>query len=683
MDKKFEALFTPIQIGSVTVKNRISLAPMECTCVIDGLISGQYKAGVHDFFIERAKDGVGLIIPGMLPVVNALCNDLIANHPESFDKVGELIKEIHQYGAKVFIQLGLFSGRNFVLSRQIAAMLDHPEMKPPMFQNVQENMIACDEGQPNVWMPGYKCRAVTTEEVENFVREYARAAVLCKEAGADGVEVHAVHEGYLMDQFATKYTNHRTDKYGGSFENRYRFAVEVVRAIKKACGEDYPVSMRYSVTSKTIDYNIGAVPGEEFVEAGRDMAESERAIKLLEDAGVDMFNCDNGTYDSWHWAHPPVYMPLNCNLKDVKHIRKFTSKPVYCAGRMQLDTASEEIRVQGIDGVSIGRQFLCDEQFLTKIREGRAEDIRPCISCHAGCHAGAHFKGSGYEPCEDVDNDPRVCALNSHSFAETTYADRKTSAPKKIAVIGGGIGGMEFATRASNAGHAVTLYEKSGELGGAFISAASLSFKEKDRDLLEWYKRQLALSDVDVRLNCEVTDLSGLQADEIVIATGATERKLQVPGSENIITAIDFLRGRKSVGEKVAVIGGGLTGCEIAYQLALDRKSPVIVEMMDDVIKVIGVSAANSDMMRQLIRYHAIPVYYESTLKEVKRGSVVIETKDGVVEIPADSVIASVGYTPHNLFGEGDHIHVIGDAGKVGNLRTVIWGADDLVNRLM
>ena len=181
---------------------------------------------------------------------------------------------------------------------------------------------------PSRWADGIKCRALTVPEIEEIISAFQKTALLCKEAGVDGVEVHAVHEGYLLDQFTYGYTNHRTDEWGGSFENRYRFPVRIVKAIKEACGADYPVSLRYSVVSKTKDFQKGALPGEEYTEIGRGMEESERAAKYLEEAGYDMLNADNGTYDAWYWAHPPAYMPMNCNLEDVAHIRQFVDIPV-------------------------------------------------------------------------------------------------------------------------------------------------------------------------------------------------------------------------------------------------------------------------------------------------------------------------------------------------------------------
>jgi len=702
MSTGYPSVFSPVRVGKLELKNRILLAPMEGTTMIEWMMPTGFRKEVHDFYIERAKDGVGLMVPGMTPVRSLLGGtEWLHEHPEAFEGLSELLKEIHSYGSRVFIQLGLFSGRNFILSRGMADLLDQAgagqgedgqgeagrrdtaqaetEAMAQLVRDIKVNMKAPDEGSPNVWLPEYTCRALTVEEIHEYVQAYAKSALLCKINGADGVEVHAVHEGYLMDQFTTPYTNHRQDEYGGSFENRYRFAVEVVRAIKELCGEDFPVSMRYSVTSKTRGYNAAAVPGETFTEAGRTMEESERAIKYLEEAGVDLFNCDNGTYDAWFWAHPPVYMPLNCNLEEVKHIKQFTSRPVYCAGRMQMDTAEREIAAGTIDGVTIGRQILVDEEYLTKMRSGREAEVHPCIGCHNACLALATFKGVGAETLEATDH--RYCALNPRAFEEKRYTPVPSAHPRKMAVIGGGIGGVEFAIQAARRGHNVTLYEKTGRIGGVFNEAAAMDFKEKDKELLAWYERELAKSPVKVCLNTEITDLDAVEADEIIVATGAQPRRLNIPGAERAIDAASFLKDRSVAGEHVVIVGGGLTGCEIAYQLALDGKKPAIVEMTDDLIKAVGVSAANTTMLRELMRFHQVPVYLESTTEAISGESVRIRTPEGEKELPADTVIVSIGYissVPFETEGRA-HVHLLGDAGKVGNLKTAIWGANDLV----
>jgi 2-enoate reductase len=683
MDEKYSSLFEPITINKTVIRNRFAISPMEGTSIVDWLAHCDFRKNTHDYYVARAKDGVGLMIPGMTLLRSIVGDKWLYKNPKVFEPVKSLMDEVHSYGAKIFFQLGAGWGRSFTLLPQMAKIIDSPvlswAMKPII--NMDAIMVSPDAGAPNVWMPQYSTRAITVDEIHEYVKAYAETALLCKKAGVDGVEVHAVHEGYLMDQFTTGYTNHRTDEYGGSFENRYRFAVEVVQAIKALCGEDYPVSLRYSVVSKTKGFNSGAVPGEEFVEVGRDMAESERAIKYLEEAGYDMFNCDNGTYDAWYWAHPPVYMPLNCNLEDVEHIKKFTTKPVYCAGRMQVGTAAEEIAAGKLDGVTIGRQFLAEDNFVSKVKDGRLEDVRPCISCHTACLPVATCKGSGAYGDFKSGMDSRICALNPRTFNEKKYTPVPAKKPRKIAVVGGGIGGMEAALQCAVRGHSVTLYEKTDELGGLFLAAAAPDFKEKDKELIEWYKRQLAKSTVTVKLNTEVKTLSDIAADEYIVATGGRAKKLPVEGGERAVSVEDVLRGRAETGDVVAIIGGGLSGCECAYDLALKGKHPFIVEMSDDLIRDPKVSAANSMCMRDLIKYEKIPVYLETKLIAVHDGAVVIETKGERRSIPCDTVAASVGFNAGTeLVGKKlpKNVHLIGDVEEVANLRHAIWAANDL-----
>ena len=515
-----------------------------------------------------------------------------------------------------------------------------------------------------------------------MVYAFSHTAKPRKESGVYGVADHAVHEGYLLDQFTHKYTNHRTDEYGGSFENRYRFPVEIVKAIKAECGENYPVSLRYSVVSKTKDFCVGAMPGEDFVEIGRDMEESERAAKYLQDAGYDMLNADNGTYDAWYWAHPPAYMPQNCNLDDVAHIKKFVDIPVVCAGRMEPDVGAQAVKEGKIDGVGIARQFLTDGAWVTKLMEDRLEDIQPCICCHNACFAMAHYKGVANDETMDDAAHMARCALNPQTMQGHKYDIIPAKKSKKIAVIGGGVGGMEVARIATLRGHKVTIYEKTDRLGGIFIAAAAPSFKEKDRALIEWYRRQIAKLNIEVKFNTEVKDITKLDADEIVIATGAKARKVRIPGVENSMEAVEYLEG-KPVGENVVIIGGGLSGCEIAYDLFLKGKKPVIVEMKNDLMAIRGLCLANSSYLRDFFNYKKVPVYLESKVSKINPDSVVICDKDGKqTEIKADSVIVSVGYVPAPIAPKASHVHLVGDANGVGNLRTVVWRAWQVAEKL-
>ena len=674
MNAKYQPLFTPWKIGNVEIKNRIVLCPMGGTSLFGWMEPHHLDKDAAAFFLERAKNNVGLIIPGIAPLRNLIGGQWLYKAKGAFKKLRSYMDEIHKTGAKLFVQLTAGFGRSFALSELLALPIRNKFVGALMKPILDPSYISASPSElPSRWTEDVTCRALTKKEIEDIIYAYAQTAKMCKEAGVDGVEVHAVHEGYLLDQFTLKYTNHRTDEYGGSFENRYRFPVAVVKAIKAECGNDYPVSLRYSVVSKTKGFCSGAVPGEDYVEVGRDMEESEKAAKYLEDAGYDMLNADNGTYDAWYWAHPPAYMPENCNLDDVAHIKKFVDIPVVCAGRMDVDTASKAIAEGRIDGMGVARQFLTDGEWVTKLMEDRLEDIQPCICCHNGCFTMSKHKGTGNDaPISDAQHMAR-CALNPLTMQNGKYTILPAKKVKKVAVIGGGVGGMEVARIATLRGHKVTIYEKSDRLGGVFIPAAAPSFKEKDRALIEWYRRQIAKLGIEVKFNTEIKDISSLDADEVVVATGAKPRKLGIPGIEKSMEAIQYLNGAP-VGEDVVVIGGGLTGCEIAYDLFLKGKRPVIVEAQNDIITTPGLCLANSSYLRDYFAWKKVPVLLESKVKKIEDG----KTR----EIKADNVIVSVGYVPAPVVEKSAHVHIVGDAEKVGNLRTVVWKAWEIAEKL-
>ena len=686
MDTKYEALFTPWKVGNVEIKNRIVLCPMGGTSLFGWMeLTGcHFDKEAAKFFLDRAKNNVGLIIPGIAPLRDTLWGKWLWQNEKMFDELKEFMDEIHKTGSKVFIQLTAGMGRSWAITDDIAPLHKNPVLraivKPVIDTSYQ---LASPSPLPSRWDPSITTPEMTVEQIHEIIDAFAKTAALCKKAGVDGVEVHAVHEGYLLDQFTLKYTNHRTDDYGGSFENRYRFPVEVVKAIKESCGEDFPVSLRYSVQSKVKDFRVGALPGEEFKEIGRDMEESEKAAKYLQDAGYDMLNADNGTYDSWYWAHPPMYMPQNCNLEDVAHIKQFVDIPVVCAGRMEPEVGARAIAEGCIDAMGVARQFLADGQWVTKLMEDRIEDIRPCICCHNGCFNFASHKGHANDQDFFDTCGLARCALDPQTMQSRKYKVKPARIPRNMVVIGGGIGGMEAALLLSKRGHKVTLYEKSQQLGGVFLAAAAPSFKEKDRALIAWYRRELARSDVEVKLGVEVTDLSQVSADEIIIATGAAPNSLPVPGAEKGIQAVDYLLGKQEVGDNVIIIGGGLTGCEIAYDLYLMGKHPTIVEMKEDLIPVRGVCLANSSYLRDYFKANKIPVHLETSLVEIQDDGVLVKDRNGMqFKIAGDSVILSVGYKPQPLAPAGKNIHIIGDAHKVGNLRTVIWQAWDVCMNL-
>ena len=684
MDQRLQPLFTPWKIGNCEIKNRIVLTSMGGTDLFGWMEKNHFDKDGARFIMEVAKNNVGLVLPGCQPVYNPMFGQWLHKNKKMYADLKKWTPELHKTGAKLFVQLTAGFGRSFTISEMMEKLYTNPALRvlSKPFMDL-DRITASASPSPNRWSDKVPSREMTKAEITEMVNAFAESSRMLKEAGVDGVEVHAVHEGYLLDQFTLKYVNKRSDEYGGSFENRYRFAVEVVQAIKKACGDDFPVSLRYSIISKTKGFRQGALPGEAYTEVGRDMAESERAVKYLQDAGYDCLNCDNGTYDAWYWAHPPIYMPENCNLEDVEYIKQFCDIPVICAGRLDPRVAADAIKEGKLDGAGFARQFLADQEWVTKMMEDREDDIRPCILCHNGCFNMCHYKG--------VPNDQELsdslhlsrCAINAETMQWNKHYIKKTNSPKTVHIVGGGIGGMEAARVLKLRGHNPIIHEKSGVLGGTFIPASAESYKGKLRDLLEWYRRQMTKLGIEVKLNDEIKDISSFGSDPVIIATGATPRLLRkVPGYEKMIEGCDYLNGTE-VGDTVAVIGGGLTGCEIAYELALQGKNPIIVEMKDDLVSQTGVCLANSSYLREWFALHKTPVYLETVLKEVRDGSIVCTGKDGKdINIDCDSVISCAGYIPAPLAEKSGKVHLVGDCLAVGNLRSVVWRAYDVAMKI-
>ncbi|MDX8417090.1 FAD-dependent oxidoreductase [Absicoccus intestinalis] len=670
---KYEHLFSPVKIGKVEVPNRIALLPMGVFSPRLMNKDGSYTKDGADYYIERAKGGTGLIITGLVPLPkNAMAS--ILNDPESYVKRQKYLADgIHKYGSKVFIMISALSGRSST----------NPDDPAP-------------SALPNVWNPKRNNREMTKAEIEEYIQGFAIGAKAAKDAGIDGVEIHAVHEGYLLDQFTIRNYNHRQDEYGGSLENRLRFPCEIVKAIKKECGEDFPVSIRYSVKSYTKGFNRGAVPGETFEEFGRDYEESFKVAKMLEEAGYDMLDCDNGTYDAWYWPHPPVYMPKALNLDDVAELRKHVNIPVICGGRFDDPALADQAIAQGrIDMMGMGRPLLADADRANKFKEGREDDIRPCISCHFGCLARIFQYDAKTHATKDIS-----CALNPRCGMENHYNITPAETKKKVAVVGGGIAGMEAARVAALRGHLVDLYEKSDQLGGVFIAASAFEFKEDDRQLLQWYRKQIKDTGVHVLFHTEFKPEDRANYDEVFVATGAHERKLDTPGfdSPHVRYAIDALTHQNIKNQNVVIIGGGLTGCELAYDLARRNKKVTIVEALPEILNVEGLSAANYNCLKELLRFYHVDVLKYSTVKKYENGKAFVKTTSlnvpnindramvmslqgvhkTIQEIPADTIIVSVGYrADQDLYEQikDEHVHLLGDAVHPGNLMSAIWGA--------
>ena len=690
MNSKYNALFTPWKIGNVEIPNRIVQCSMGGTSLFGWMEPSHLDKEAAYFLLNRAQDGVGLILPGMQCIKDPIGGRWLYQNNKMFKDLKEYMVEFHKTGSKLFIQLAAGMGRSMAITKPMVALLKHPilgKLASPVAD--LDYITASASATPNRWYDEIKSRPMTIKEIHDQVEAFAKTSKKLMDAGVDGVEIHAVHEGYLLDQFTISNMNYRTDEYGGSFENRFRFPVEIVQAIKAACGDDFPVSLRYSVVSKTKDWGKGAMPYEkDFKEFGRDMEESEKAIKYLADAGYDMFNCDNGTYDAWYWAHPPQYMPDNCNLEYVEHIKKFTDKPVVCAGRMDPVKAAEEIEAGKLDAVAIARQNLVDHDWIHKIKEGHEDEIKPCIRCHNGCFNMAKFAGT---PNVQHFNDSMHlarCALNPTTMQHTRYKIVPTKNPKKVAIIGGGIGGMECTLVLKQRGHIPTIFEKTDELGGLFLTASAMTFKENDKELIRWYKNEIEKQGIDVRFNTEINDLGVLRGyDDIIVASGSVPRMMpSIKGFDKALTFTQVLKDKVDVGDKVLFIGGGQSSCEAAYDMLLNfGKHPIIVEYAGDLVAAQATCLANTSFLRDAMEYHKVPVYLHSTVTEITdKGCTVKNVETGETTfVECDSVVNGIGFVPTPVGGKDNKkAYRVGDCVAIGNLRTVIWRAWDVCMKI-
>lgn len=662
---KYSKLFSPIKIGSITIKNRFAMAPMGPLGLADA--NGGWNQRGIDYYVERAKGGTGLIITGVTffdQVVEKQDPSTVPNplyKPVNFVKTSrEMTERIHAYGSKIFLQLSGGFGRVTIPTN----VGDIPPIAPSAI--------------PHRWLDK-TCRAITVDEIHAIVKQFGEAAFHAKRAGFDGVQIHAVHEGYLIDQFAISMFNQRTDEYGGSLENRLRFAKEIVEEIKKTCGDDFPVTLRFSVKSMIKDWRVGALPGEDFEEKGRDTEEGLKAAKLLESYGYDALDTDVGTYDAWWWNHPPMYQKKGLYREYCKMVKEVVDIPVFCAGRMDNpDMALEAIENGECDVIDLGRPLLADPDYCNKLRCGKITQIRPCISCHEGCMG----RVASYSLLN--------CAVNPQAARERVNAYEPILKKKKVLIVGGGVAGCEAARVLAIRGHQPVVYEKGSRLGGNLIPGGAPDFKEDDIALADWYTNELNRLGVHVHLNTELNEeeIKAMDYDTVILATGSKPKVFSLGDDSHTYTAEQVLLKQKDAGKKTVVVGGGLVGCETALWLAQNGIHVTIVEALDKVMAVNGpLCAANKEMLEALLPFNGVEIITGAKVTEFVNGEVKVDTKEGSKTIMSDSVILSVGYKEentlyNNLQFDIPDLYLLGDAKKVSNIMYAIWDAFEVANHI-
>jgi len=656
---KYEVFSKPYQIGKVEIRNRFTVIPM----TMGGLAydeEGGFSDNLIHYFELRAKGGFGLIIPGAATTdyhvdpYSALGPNVITNkHWQERAKV--LVDTVHQYGTKIFCQLTMGLGRNY------------PGLPGPSENPVWRN-------------PDQKSPELTTEQIKQKIADMIEGAVVAKECGYDGVEMHAMHWGYLLDQIGMAFYNRRTDEYGGSLENRLRAAKELVEGIHEKCGRDFPVGMRLGLKTYIKDYDKATLTGEE--EVGRTLEEGVEIAKLLESYGYDFLDVDTGTYDSFYYACPPMYNPQGFMIPLAAKAKAVTNIPIIAGGRMQdYDLAAEAIEKGEIDAVGLGRPSLADPDYPNKVMAGEVEKVRPCIGCNMGC----------FRRCVET-GEPVSCAVNPQAARELVMGLKPGNGDKKVVVVGGGIAGMEAARTSALRGYRVTLFEKSDHLGGHVVEAGAHSFKSEIARLNEWYKRELKDLGVDIRLDHEpcINCIRKQEADAVILATGTNESHPNIPGLDKAVSSLDAIDHPEKLGQKVVIVGGGLVGCEIALDEANHGKNVTVVEALDDIMAAGGAGAPypNRQMIVDLFENKGVTVLTNTKLVEVTNEGARVEKADGTKELlKADTVVSALGFRPApNLKEEWKELNVpmyeVGDATGAGTIMKAIWDAYEVANNL-
>jgi 2-enoate reductase len=644
---KYPHLFQTGRLGDLIIKNRLVMAPMG-TPALTGW-RGTFSDRLMDYYERRAIGGVGLIITGV---------NLINSKVEPWEAGGEpslvtfdapwkvrnfiqLTERVHDHGAKIFAQLTAGFGR--VLPKRI---LSRPGVEP-----------MAPSPMATFWRPEIMAREMRLDEIQTLVESFGQAALVARMSGFDGIEMHG-HEGYLLDQFMTPLWNKRTDRYGGSHESRMRFPLECIAAVKKAAGDDFPISYRIGIEHKLPE--------------GREKPEGIRIACDLEKAGVSVLHVDAGCYDNWHWPHPPLYQPPGCMVDMAATVRPHVSLPVITVGRLGYPELADRIVAEGTaDFVALGRPLLADPDFAHKAQRGQEDVICPCIGCHECMHR-MHL------------NQSISCAVNPECGDETRLKLCRTEHLKKVMVVGGGVAGMEAARVCAQRGHEVLLYEKSEKLGGILNIAGSSDFKKDLSVLLNFKCDQLkGLKGLRIFTSTEVTEetFRAERPDVIFLASGSSPIcRASIPGLEDtpLVMPDDIYRGLLPTGKTVVIIGGGAVGCEAALHIAQEGRQVSIVEMLPQLAG--DLFMANRDMLLKELARLEVRIFGGTRVTGLAPGRVQIDNEQGKTILETETIVLAIGRRADNALAQtareaADEVYLIGDCVAPRKIKDAIWEA--------
>ncbi|WP_026926317.1 NAD(P)/FAD-dependent oxidoreductase [Granulicoccus phenolivorans] len=627
-----DCLLEPGQWGPLPVANRMFMAS----------ITTRYDAAANRaFFAERARGGIGLIITEAVATTAdldvsfadaALTTDFdSALGAEQVSQLKETADAIHTGGARAAIQLSAGTGR---LGRGA------PDGGPAWSASAT----------PMLRRPDELCRELDPDQIEALIAGFEPAALRVREAGFDAIDVHG-NQGNLIDQFLTPVWNRRTDAWGGSFDNRMRFAREIVAAIRRGAGADFPISFRLTA--------------RHFIEQDRTTQEFIDIAQALQGAGIDVLIIDGGTLERPEYMFPPYYLEDAPFLTDIDVVRDSLSIPLAATGNLTVEVGDQLLRERRCDFIGLARPLIADPELPRHVAEDNAHLIRPCIRCNEMCVGNA------------LALDPIKCAVNP----QVGYPDRRvvpTDRPQHVVVVGAGPAGLEAARVAAWRGHRVDLYERTGAIGGLLeVASDGVAFKQQLHRMVDWWTNQLAFLGVSIHLSHEITEDSPelAEADRVIVAIGSLPVWPNIPGIDgpNVVEVLDFHAGA-AVAERVVVCGGGWSGCDAALEMATAGKQVTIVEAGDRLAR--GLLEINRNALLSRLAEAGVEVRTGAQVCSIGPDAVTIRSAAGSEQLACDSVVLAFGIVPDRVLPESledrSKVEVIGDCRDLGSAADAI-----------
>lgn len=628
---QFNRLLEPGKIGKLQLKNRMMLSPMLTRYTVEGKVSQQ----MIDYYAERGLGGAGLLVveaaysrPGGYPGGRMTIGD-----DNLVPALKKLTDGIHRSGAMASIQVVIHRGRGDDVDPASSSEFVNP-------------------------MTGVMCRAVTLDDIKRLLGEYGNAARRVREAGFDCLMIHT-SGGYLVTDFLSKRVNKRTDQYGGDLKNRARFALEMIAAVKRNTGADFPVIVRVTCDERT--------------QGGIGIEDAAATCKLFEEAGVDAIDVVSGAMDSYQWVMPYMYQPAGSNVPLAQQIKKAVKIPVCVSGKITDPVQAEDILKQGkADFINLGRALIADPYFPNKVKAGKIDEICKCIVCLRCAESILKPPGGAM-----------VCTVNPTVGREPEFKEKFKPATKKkkVLVIGGGPGGMEAAMVAAQRGHDVTLWDKDSKLGGQLKLAIVPPGKDDLKNFPQYLAKRLDALKVKVVLGKEATvkAVSEFAPDAVVVANGSKPLVPKIKGIESRKTLIfrDVLSGKSDTGKKVIVIGGGFIGCEVADYLAEKGKDVTIIEILPQIASELFFVVVN--VISQVLRDRNVRVFTGVKEEEITGKGLDIVDKDGKrISLEADDIVIAAGSVAdkslyESLKGKVPELYEVGDCAKARRIQEAVF----------